>query len=41
MFCKASSMNDRYNEGNDMPLFGAVEVHNATATTITIDGKHY
>ena len=37
----AQAMNDRYNEGNDMPLFGAVEVHNATATTMTIDGKHY
>lgn len=37
----AQAMNDSYNEGNDMPLFGAVEVHNATATTITIDGKHY
>lgn len=37
----AQAMSDRYNEGNDMPLFGAVEVHNATTTTITIDGKHY
>lgn len=35
------SMGENYVAERDLPIIGAVEVSNATSTTITIDGKNY